>query len=281
MAAGSLLLTVLAADRLSHGVRGAMCAYGVFRAVDLGFPALGTSVVVALVGGVVTQLFALDGRLRGSALVRPLAWIAIAVAPLALLDLVVTAGFLLRLDLTVVASCCSVGLDTVAGADGGFVGGPRELATGLALLLVSAAALYAWRTSRRSRAADALGPVVASGLLSALALPFACAAAVLEVAPYVFELPGHLCPFCLLRSDVYGIGYPLFGAIFLAVTWSLGTAAGALLLRRTQEDAELRTFAIFARPRLRNEAIAWSFALALGALPVVRYTLVAGAPLFH
>src|SRR6478672_11679090 len=33
----ALALSVLAADRLSHGVRGAMCAFGVFNATPMGF----------------------------------------------------------------------------------------------------------------------------------------------------------------------------------------------------------------------------------------------------
>ena len=43
----ALVLTVLGADRLSHGVRGAMCAYGVFNANEQGFPALFATVAVA------------------------------------------------------------------------------------------------------------------------------------------------------------------------------------------------------------------------------------------
>ena len=37
---GSLAFGVLAADRLSQGIRGAMCAYGVFHANEWGFRAL-------------------------------------------------------------------------------------------------------------------------------------------------------------------------------------------------------------------------------------------------
>ena len=87
---------------------------------------------------------------------------------------------------------------------------------------------------------------------------------------------GISVPFCLLRSDVYGIGYPLFGSIFLAVIWGTGAAAGALLTGASREAPGSATFGAFARPRLRAEAIAWTVALVVGAFPVVRYAIIAG-----
>jgi hypothetical protein len=105
------------------------------------------------------------------------------------------------------------------------------------------------------------------------------AASVLEVAPHAFEVPQHVCPFCLLRSDVLGIGYPLFGAIFLAVVWGVGAGACGLLARG---PAAAAAFAPFAKSRLVREAVAWGVALVLGAAPIVRYAIVAGgAPLFR
>jgi hypothetical protein len=268
LAAGSLLFTVLAADRLSHSVRGAMCAYGVFGASPLGFPAIGVSLFLALAAGTLAQLFALDARVRDLSLVRPLATLSIAVAPLALLDLAINARFFLGLDLTVVASCCSVGLDGAAAAGSTFVQGPRQLVTTVGPVIIAASAITAWLVSTRA----STRAVVLSGLLGLAALPFALGAAVFEVAPHAFELPGHLCPFCLLRSDVYGIGYPLFGSTFLAVIWGAGAAVGALLVNR----GHARALASFVRPRLRWQAIAWLVALAVGAFPVVRYAVVTG-----
>src|SRR5262249_4796691 len=152
-------------------------------------------------------------RLPGMDLVRGLSWATVAVVPLALLDFVLTARFLLDLDLSVVASCCSVQLDAVASGISGFASGPRVLATDLAVATVLGSIVMAMAASRRPRPAW----VLTSGLSSLVALPFAVAATVLEVAPYAFELPHHGCPFCLLKADVFGIGYVLFGAIGWAV----------------------------------------------------------------
>jgi hypothetical protein len=271
---GALALTVLAADRLSRSVRGAMCAYGVLQANRWGFVALGVSVGVALAAGVTSQLCALDRRLPGMELARPLAIASLVMTPLAVVDLITTSAFFFRLDLGVVASCCSAQLDVgVLGAKG-FASGPREFASIGAPIAVALSALVGWAASRRPR----LATVTLAAAVSLATLPLALGATVLEVAPHAFELPQHACPFCLLRADVFGLGYPLFGAIFLATVWSFGAVLGGLV---TRGGAMAEAVASFVRGRLRCEVFAWLVALVIGAAPVVRYAFIAqGRPLF-
>jgi len=115
--------------------------------------------------------------------------------------------------------------------------------------------------------------------LWALLLPFALAASVLEVAPHVFEIPQHVCPFCLLRPTALFIGYPLYGTIFVAITSALGAGIGTLLARSDASRAALNRF---ATKQMRREALAWGAALLLGAMPVARYVVIArGGSLFH
>jgi hypothetical protein len=274
---GALVLSVLAADRLSHSVRGAMCAYGVFHENAWGFPALALTGLVAFAAAVVVQLMALDRDVRGDELVRPLAALSLFMAPLAVADLVLTATFFLRLDLTVVTSCCSVALDAGTLEGEAFASGPRVLTSLLAVIATVVAAVALVFASRRPRSRAIL-----AGALSLVALPLALGAIVLEVAPHAFELPQHACPFCLLRADVLGIGYPLFGAVFLAAVWSVGVAVAAVVSRGASPEAHKGGGAIkevfddFARKRLRRGAVAWMVALALGVGPVLRYFIVSG-----
>lgn len=271
----ALALTMLAADKVSRGVRGAMCAYGVFRSNEWGFRALGASAIAAVAAGVLLQLFSLDAKTRGMDLVRPVAWATLVVAPLVGLDFLLTARFLLGLDLSVVASCCSVELDSVAGAATGYATGPRVVATVGALVSGIACVGTALLAARRPVG----GRVVLAGAFSLLALPFAVGASVLEVAPHAFEAPHHTCPFCLFHADVLGLGYPLFGALYVATVWGLGAAMGALLARGESSKTAL---ALLAPRLLRFEAAAWVLFVAVGAAPVVRYAIVAhGAPLFR
>ncbi|MDB4941812.1 MAG: putative rane protein [Labilithrix sp.] len=265
----ALALSVLGADRMSRGVRGAMCAYGVFGANEWGFRSLVVTGGVALLAGVLAQVYAFDTRVRALSLARPLAYLTLAMFPLSAFDLACAAEFLGKLDLTVVASCCSVQLDPVAAAGEGFASGPRVLVTVLAALGTVASiglALLAARTPTRAR-------VMAAAAVTLLTLPAAIGASVLEVAPHVFEIPQHVCPFCLLRADVYAIGYPLYGALFLATTWAVGAGVSALLARG---EAASDALGPFARVAMRRGAWAWGFALIVAVLPIARFALVSG-----
>lgn len=263
-------LSVLAADRLSRGVRGAMCAYGVFSAQPWGFRSLAATSAVALAAGIMTQVQAFDVRIRTLELARPLVIATCAMAPLSALDLAIVSKFLLGLDLTVVASCCSIQLDGSAGNGGeAYAVGPRSMMTGLAVggIIVSiAAALSAARSPTRSR-------VLLAGLASLLTLPPALAASVLEIAPHAFEAPAHLCPFCLLRPDVLGLGYWLYGSMFLAIIWAVGAAGSALMARGVAAQEALGGF---VPRRLRLGAAAWGCALVVGTIPVIRFAIIAG-----
>ncbi len=265
----ALLLSALAADKLSRGIRGAMCAYGTFASNEWGFRALYASVLAALAAGVVAQLYAFDTRVRGMDMVRALSWATLVLAPIAIADLALQLLFFTNLDLNVIASCCSVQLDPVAAARAAYVTGPRVVATWLGPSIVLASVVVAFVAARKPRA-----PLVAvAGALSVLALPVAIGAVLLEVAPHAFEVPQHHCPFCLLRADVWGIGYPLFAAMFFAVTYGAGAALSALLARGPAARAAM---AAFARQRLRRGAVAWLVVLAVGAFPIVRYAIVTG-----
>ncbi len=270
----ALVLSALAADKLSRGIRGAMCAYGTLHSSPWGFRAFVASVVAALAAGTVAQLFAFDARVRTMDLARPLAWATIAIAPLAAIDLGLQLAFFFDLDLSVVASCCSVQLDPIASARSDTASGPRVLSILLASITTTTCIALAWICARKPRRQLA----VITGAVAALALPLALAAVILEVAPYAFELPQHHCPFCLLRADSAAIGYPLFGAMFVGSIWLFGAAASALVARGAQLGEAWRSF---ASSRLRRGAIAWVICAVVCALPVVRFALAThGASLF-
>jgi hypothetical protein len=301
---GALLLTVLSADQLSASVKGAMCGYGVVHADPAGPMSVGATVLAALGAGVLLQLLELDARTRSLAMIRPIAWGAIGLAVLSLADLGLALSWLGSLDFSVVASCCSSGLDAaVGGSDpGGTLGSKGDarqavVALGLALVPLSAAvALLASRRPRGRGMVRARGLAIASGALSALALPITFAAAALEVAPHVYEVPHHRCPYCLFRIDAGYLGYPLFGAALLAAIWSIGAAVAALVAPRSPvapasppspgapaahaplapAGSDADPFDAFASRALRLAGIAWLCAGALCAAPVVRYAIVTG-----
>ena len=37
------------------------------------------------------------------------------------------------------------------------------------------------------------------------------------VSSYIYAMPYHHCPFCILKAEYHGLGYPIFLTLFLAV----------------------------------------------------------------
>lgn len=280
-AALDLGLGVLSADRLSHSLKGAMCAYGVFGSSAWGWISLGASIALAIGGGLLSQLYAFDARLPRFELARALSIATGVTAPIALANAALATIFLTGLDLTAVASCCSVDLDGPIAQSSMGIGHPGARVTLLGAILVGTAAVSALLVARRPTRRS-LAWVAGAALLAGAS---GSAAVVWGVAPHAFETPHHLCPFCLLRFDVHAIGYPLFGALYLGVVWSVGAALGAWLSSApsaapTESESEWNLGLVpFARSRLRRSAVALGLALLLGAGPVVRYAWLSGGTL--
>jgi hypothetical protein len=269
-----LALTVLAADRLTHSIRGAMCAWGVFDASPWGFTALGASAATAMACAFWVLLHRLDLRLAKPALTQRKFLALFAIAPLVLFDLYATTAWALDLDMEVVATCCSLGLDDALALTGASAGGPRAIAGWLAggtAVLAAIACAVAWRKPSTIAA-------ISSSLLSAAALACAIPAILWIVAPHVYETPSHLCPFCLLHADAFGIGWPLFGALFCAAICGMGLGIVESQRRRSGEPDQIRAM----ESRLGAWAsLLWLAAIAIAIFPIVRYAwITGGASLF-
>lgn len=264
-----LMLSLVAADRMTSSLRGAMCAWGVLDASPWGFRSLGISALAALGCTLFIVIHRLDLRLRKPTLTRTKFAALFAVAPLVLADFVAMTAYALDLDLRVTASCCSTGLDRaveMAGADGG---GPRDLAVLVfitsTVLAITLAAIGRKRPSKRMSLLLASVSLIAS--LSALP------AIVWWVAPHVYETPAHLCPFCLLHSEAFGIGWVLFPAWFIAT--ALGLSSGLLGVLE-HPSGEPRTVRHMEAQLSQAAAMAWILVLFVSLAPVARWTIVSG-----
>ncbi len=267
-------LTLLGADRSSDSIRGAMCAYGVFGSTPGGFTALSSSALSAAACALWLVLHRLDLRLERPSLTRHKFIALFAVAPLAFLDLGATLFFVLSLDFSMVASCCSLSLDGGLPVGDAGIAGPRTLAFFVFIAAGSSASLSAlFARHRPGRVSVAL-----ASSLSLVAAATALPAILWYVAPHVYETPHHLCPFCLLRADVFGIGWPLFGAVFAGLVLGLSIALVESTRGLIDEPAEV--------DRMQRKlggwgALSWFLAVSLCILPVARFAwITSGASLF-
>jgi hypothetical protein len=230
----SLFLFLHTADRLSGLLVGAMCSAGTLNANPWGYPALLLKCASFVAGGVWLVLNRVDNRAPDYPLLRVKYAALLALAPLVLAENAVQAAFLAGLEPDLITSCCG----TIFSGEG------RSLAGGLAALppkpmrlvfFASAAAVlgigaYALRRGRG---------FVLYAAASAAMLAVGTAALVSFISVYIYELPTHHCPFCVLQRDYHSIGYPLFLSLFGGGIFGLSAGALALAGRRTHSLAAI------------------------------------------
>jgi len=205
----SFFLFIHTADELSRFFTGAMCAAGSLNANGFGYPALLAKLLVSLLAGVWLVLNRVDNRAEDYPLTRTKYRFFLWIAPLVLAEAVLQAAYFIRLDPDLITSCCG----TLFGA----ATSPLPLAAGWALRVPAMALFY-----------GTMAAAVGSGLyyrgsgkggrVFALAGIAAFVAAIVAVfsfiSVYIYELPTHHCPFCMLKSEYGFVGYALYVALF-------------------------------------------------------------------
>lgn len=265
----ALLVEVAGADRLRASVRGAMCAWGVLAGDAWGFRSLGLAAVSALACAAWLALHRVDLALRAPELSRAKFAFVLVVAPLLVANLGAGMLYALGLDFRMVASCCSTGLEGARESVLGASGGARTTAFAI-FAGAGAAAIVLALAARARRSATLAGLAAGASALAALA----SAPAILGyVAPYAYESPVHLCPFCLLDGDGHYLGWPLYAALFAATSIGLAVGVGAIVSVRVHErDA---AWSVVSRS-LGRMAVAWALTLAVALYPIAHFALTSG-----
>jgi hypothetical protein len=261
----ALFLFVFTADSLAPLFTGAMCAAGSLHASRFGYPVLLLQVAGFALAAIWLVVNRADSLGRDYPLVRFKYGFLLALIPLLLLEMVLRAAYFLDLKPEVITSCCG----SLFGAGGkGFgsdlAGISPTLAGGafVAILIAAIGAGLAFRFTGRG------GWVL--GLLAAAILPVGLTAVVSWLSPYVYELPTHHCPFCLLQREYHWVGYPLYGALLAG---SLGGASVGVLM-------PFRSIPSLAGPlpAFQRRLATWSVVL-LSILAILVAGIVAGSHL--
>ena len=201
----SLFLYIFAAEQLHPFFVGAMCAAGSLYVNPYGYPTLLLKLVNFLLAGIWLVLNYVDNRGSDYPLIRKKYLFFLLLAPLVLLETVLQAAYFINLQPDVITSCCgslfSTGKSLLAVGPNLLPPWPAKVLFYAVMVLTIGSGCYYLLKGR--------GAVLFSGL-SALALPVAVLAIFSFISFYIYELPTHACPFCLLQKEYHYIGYPLY-----------------------------------------------------------------------
>ena len=214
----SLFLFIYTADTLSPLFVGAMCAAGSLKVNGFGYPALILKIISCLFAGLWLIVNYTDNRAYDYPLIRMKYWLLFFITPLLIAETIVQGMYLLSLQPDIITSCCSVLFSTDANT---------VMSDLLALPLTLSQAVYFSSVP----VTLVLGLIVYSNnrgaaifaLVSLVHFIISIAALISFTSIYIYELPTHHCPFCVLHQEYGYVGYFLYIALLGGLISGVGT----------------------------------------------------------
>jgi hypothetical protein len=201
----SFFLFVFTSDQIHTFFVGAMCAAGSLYANDYGYPTLIVKLLNFLLAGIWLILNYVDNQGYDYPLIKAKSFFLLVLVPLILLETFLQANYFLRLKPNIITSCCGTLFSTdtliLPSELGAFSGIQAKAVFYLTLLLtVGAGSFYFFKGK---------GAYLFSGA-SAIAFAVSVVSIFSFVSCYVYELPTHHCPFCILQKEYGYIGYLIY-----------------------------------------------------------------------
>ncbi|HTG80358.1 MAG TPA: hypothetical protein VL949_00315 [Geobacteraceae bacterium] len=258
----SLFLFIYTADHLHGLFTGAMCAAGTLNANGFGYPVLLLKVANFLLAGSWLVINHADSRGYDYPLIRAKYRLLLVIAPLLLVEAFLLFAYVRGLHADVITSCCGslFGREKpgLAGDLASLPPGPMVAAFYGGMGATVALGIRHWRTGRGGL------PFAA---VSTLAFGVAAASLVSFICLYVYELPTHHCPFCLLQKEYGYVGYLLYATLLGGGVAGLGTG---ILDRFRSRGSMARVI-----PHLQRRLVAVTLLLYLAFTLIVTYRMLA------
>ena len=226
----SLFLYVFTANNLCPLFVGAMCAAGTLNVNAFGYPTLLLKIVNFLFAGLWLILNYADNQAYDYPLIKKKYVLLALIAPLSIVETSLQGAFFLNMKANVITSCCGslFSSEQVKGLGSDLAALPIipmmwifYFGMGATLLL----GLYFYLKGKGGYLYSAFTLVMFGVSLVAI---------ISFISVYIYELPTHHCPFCIVMEDYGYIGYALYHPLFGAVV--TGTGIGALMPFRGVES---------------------------------------------
>ena len=213
----SFFLFIYTADNLHTFFTGAMCAAGSLNANKWGYPAIIIKIINFLIAGIWLILNFCDTRGYDYPLIREKYTLLLWITPLILAETVIQSGYFLGLEPEVITSCCG----TIFTAEARSITSEvialpimaMETAFFAAIIGTLGLGIFFYRTGK--------GGYLLGGA-SLLTFLISVASLISFISIYIYELPTHHCPFCILQQEYHFIGYPLYLTLLGGALTGLG-----------------------------------------------------------
>lgn len=226
----SLFLFIFTADALGPLFVGAMCAAGTLNVNGFGYPTLELKILNFILAGLWLVLNHADNQGYDYPLIKKKYWLLVMVAPFIVVETVLESFYFLGMQANVITSCCGslFSSENVHGLGSEIAALPAKPVLWtfyLTMLVTLSCGVFVYLKRK--------GGYVYAGL-SLLTFAVSLLAIISAISLYIYELPTHHCPFCIIMEDYHYIGYLLYLLLFGGVVTGMGS--GLLLPFREVES---------------------------------------------
>jgi hypothetical protein len=214
----SALLFVYTVEDMHRIFVGAMCATGSLNANPVGWYVLYTKMIIFFVSSIWIAFNYIDQRADDYPLVRKKYAMLMLITPIIAVDAYLQLIYFLGLKPDIITSCCG-SLFSESG---------RGIASSLSslpvkptmILFYGSITLFLLNLLAIIRLPNRMLRYLLPG--TALLVFIASIAAIISfISPYFYEIPTHHCPFDILQSGYYFIGFPMYITLFSGVFFGM------------------------------------------------------------
>jgi len=216
----TVVLFVLAADTFCQVIVGAMCATGALLANDFGMPALLVKIAGVFIYGFWIVLHKLDVSSETYPLVRIKYIYLLLILPLLVSDITLQTLYISYLSPDIITSCCAVVFGTSQKTGRNLLEGFSQT-TLVSLYYGSVIALTGMGLVLLKRWLLPLAVLFSAGWVWFLGM--ATVAIIMVFSSYIYAMPYHHCPFCILKPEYHYIGFALYFTLIPASFFGITT----------------------------------------------------------
>lgn len=192
-------------DDLSNLIKGAMCALGVFYGSDYLTTLFFMKIALLFIALLWIPIASINEKERELGFTKALFLLLFLIATLLLFEMLIEFLFLSNLNVERITSCCSIVFGDSGYSNITITGNFKNIAIGLYIGTTSILIIGALFRQRRVTTLISIFHLIASLIFITVIL-----------SPYIYELPTHICPFCILQKEYGYIGYFIYTNLLLA-----------------------------------------------------------------
>ena len=209
-----LIYFVYMIDSLSTIIPGAMCGAGVISANSYGLNLLFVKLTTLFTLLLYLVLNYLDLQAKEYPLLKVKIWVLVVAISLIFLESFLDISYFLNIDISQPVSCCSSLYGTLEGAN------PLPFNLDIKMLLILFYTLFIAVISAMllENRTLTIALILLFGVVSYYSVVY-------FFGTYIYQLPTHKCPFCMMQRDYYYVGYFVWGflisSLFFGLIWAI------------------------------------------------------------